>query len=885
MKSFEIREKFLKYFQSQGHQLVSSSSLVPADDPTILFTNAGMNQFKKVFLGAEKRNYKRAVSAQKCMRAGGKHNDLENVGLTARHHTFFEMLGNFSFGDYFKEEAIAYAWEFFTSASSGLNLPKDKIYVSIYEKDEESKKIWKKVDPILKDRIYPFGEKDNFWSMGETGPCGPCSELIFDRGEKFDCGKKSCGVGCDCNRYVELWNLVFMQFKRTEEGKLEPLPVPSVDTGLGFERVCAVMQNVDSNYETDLFLPLIYRIEKLSKKKYSPDQAGVSFRVIADHIRALTFCIADGVIPSNEGRGYVVRRILRRAARHGKLLNLPTPFLSQLTELVVQSLGKQYPEIKAKKSHIDLVIKSEEESFEKTLDTGLELFEKVAHQVKKQGKKIIPGSEAFKLYDTFGFPLDLTQVMAKEKNLEVDLEGFEKELAKQRERSLKASKFEAFPEISGLKTKLKKVEFVGYDNLEADSTVEEVWESPNGKKFLILEKTPFYAEAGGQVGDTGKITQEKLNFQVLDTQKENEIILHLIQSNDAKDKITLDKKIRGLQVLAKVDRERRKAIMKNHTATHLLHRALREFLGDHVHQAGSLVAPDRLRFDFTHFKELSDHDISKLEYNINQRIWDNLDVLPIFDLPLKEALAMGAMALFGEKYGDRVRVIRIGDYSLELCGGTHTKTTGEIGIFRITSEVGVASGVRRIEAVTGETAYKIMREERNKLIQGASLLKTDLDKYLDRLETLLEEKKKIENRLKQLEGGKAAESALKIFQEAKEIRGVKYFAVNLGKLESKEQLLNFADSFRRIPEFEKSYSVGVLVTQINGNFTILTISSSSAVKEKNLKADQILRELSTLAGGSGGGKPTLATGGIKNPEKIKEVLEGLPIILEKYLKS
>ncbi len=884
MKSFEIREKFLEYFQSQEHQLVSSSSLVPADDPTILFTNAGMNQFKKVFLGLEKRKYKRAVSAQKCMRAGGKHNDLENVGLTARHHTFFEMLGNFSFGDYFKEEAIAYAWEFFTSAQY-LDLPKDKIYISIYEKDEESLQIWKKVDSGLKDKIFRFGEKDNFWSMGETGPCGPCSELIFDRGEKFSCGKPTCGVGCDCDRFIELWNLVFMQFNRTEAGKLEPLPAPSVDTGLGFERVCAVIQNVDSNYETDLFLPLISRIEKLSKKKYYPDQAGVSFRVIADHIRALTFCIADGVIPSNEGRGYVVRRILRRAARHGKLLNLPTPFLYQLTQLVVEILGKQYPEIKAKKSHIELVIKSEEESFEKTLDVGLELFEKVASQVIKQGKKVIPGNEVFKLYDTFGFPLDLTQAMAREKNLVVDLEGFEKELTAQRERSQQASKFEAFPQISALKTALKKVEFVGYDNLEADTTVEEVWESPNGKKYLILQKTPFYAEAGGQVGDTGKISQEKLNFQVLDTQKENEIILHLVQSNDAKDKITLDKKIRGLQVLAKVDRARRKAIMKNHTATHLLHRALREFLGDHVHQAGSLVAPDRLRFDFTHFKELSDQDISKLEYNINQRIWDNLEVLPVLDLPLKEALAMGAMALFGEKYGDRVRVIKIGDYSLELCGGTHTKTTGEIGIFRVVSETGVASGVRRIEAITGEKAYKLIQEERNKLVHGANLLKTDLDKYLDRLETLLEEKKKIENRLKQLEGTKAAESALKIFHEAQEIKGVKYFAVNLGQLENKEQLLTFADSFRKIPEFEKSYCVGALVAQINSNFTVLTISSTSAVKDKNLKADQILKELSALAGGSGGGKPTLASGRIKNPEKIKEVLEALPVILEKHLKS
>ena len=881
MKSSETRETFLKYFQSRGHQLVPSSSLVPQDDPSLLFTNAGMNQFKKVFLGLEKRDYKRAVSAQKCMRAGGKHNDLENVGLTARHHTFFEMLGNFSFGDYFKKEAIAYAWEFFTSAKNGLGLPPDRLYITIYEKDEESYRIWKKVDPSLKDKIFRFGEKDNFWSMGETGPCGPCSELIFDRGEKFACAKKTCGVGCDCDRFIELWNLVFMQFNKNEAGKMEPLPAPSVDTGMGLERVCAVLQNADSNYETDLFLPIISKIEKLSKKKYSPGEAGVSFRVIADHIRALTFCIADGVIPSNEGRGYVVRRILRRAARHGKLLDLSSPFLYQLTDVVVEILGKQYPEIKAKKSQVDLVIKAEEESFEKTLDKGLELFEKVAHRVIKQGKKVMPGEEVFKLYDTYGFPPDLTQVMAKEKNLEIDLSGFEKELQAQRERSQKASKFDTLPKMSGLDSKVKKMEFVGYDNLETDTTVEEIWESPSGKKFLILQKTPFYAESGGQVGDTGKIAQEKLNLQVLDTQKENEIILHLIESNNSK----IDKKIKGLEVSAKVDKGRRKAIMKNHTATHLLHKALRELLGEHVHQAGSLVAPDRLRFDFSHFKELTDEELSKLEFDINQRIWENMEVISIFDVPLKEALAMGAMALFGEKYGDKVRVIKIGDYSLELCGGTHTKTTGEIGIFRVVSETGIASGVRRIEAITGEKAYQLMQEERNKLLQGANLLKTDLDKYLNRLESLLEEKRRIENRLKELEGDQASGLAEKLFQDAKEIKGVKYIGVNLGQIESKEQLLNLTDSFRKIPEFEKSYFVGTLVAQINGSFTILAFSSNAAVKDKNLRADQILKELAALAGGSGGGKPTLATGGLKDPAKIDKVLESLPVILEKYLKT
>src|SRR3972149_3665380 len=724
MKSFEIRDKFLKYFQSQGHQLVPSSSLVPQDDPSILFTNAGMNQFKKVFLGLEKRNYKRAVSSQKCMRAGGKHNDLENVGQTARHHTFFEMLGNFSFGDYFKKEAVAFAWEFCTKV---LSLPKEKFYVTIYEKDEEAEKLWIGADIFLKNRIYRFGEKDNFWAMGDTGPCGPCSELVFDQGKQFSCGKPGCGVGCECDRYLELWNMVGTERDSDQNGRVNPLPAPSVDTGMGLERTAAVLQGAKSNYETDLFLPIIEKVEKLCSKRYSANQSGISFRVIADHIRALAFCIADGVVPSNEGRGYVLRRILRRGARHGRLLDLHQPFLFQLTEEVIETLGSVYPEIRAKQEYIELVIKSEEEGFERTLDRGLELFESVASRVLQSKQKVIPGQEVFKLYDTYGFPVDLTEVMAKEKGLQVDLEGFQRELELQRERSRSAGSFTTagvgIIGAVGSETK-SETKFVGYDTLVAESIVQEIWESPTGQQYIVLEVTPFYAEAGGQVGDTGKILTELAQIDVADTKRENEIILHLVNLSK------VNKSVKGTKALAQVDKVRRKAIMKNHTVTHLLHKALRDTLGEHVHQAGSLVAPDRMRFDFTHFKALEQAALEKIEYEVNQRIWENYEVLPLFDLPLEEAKKMGAMALFGEKYGDRVRVIKIGDYSLELCGGTHVRSTGEIRLFRITQETAVASGVRRIEAVTGEEAFNLIKQERDRLTKGVGLLQSDQESDL-----------------------------------------------------------------------------------------------------------------------------------------------------------
>jgi len=879
MKSSEVREKFLSYFESQGHRRVASSSLVPQDDPTLLFTNAGMNQFKKVFLGQEKRDYKRAASSQKCMRAGGKHNDLENVGQTARHQTFFEMLGNFSFGDYFKKEAVAYAWEF---CNKVLGLPKERLYITIYEKDDDAEKFWLATDSFLKGRIFRFGEKDNFWSMGETGPCGPCSELVYDQGEELGCGKPACGVGCECDRYLELWNLVFMQFDRDENGKLNSLPAPSVDTGMGLERTAAVLQRVNSNYETDLFMPIIQKVEKLCSKKYSPDKDGISFRVIADHIRALTFCIADGAIPSNEGRGYVLRRILRRAARHGRLLDLHQPFLYQLTDKVVETLGNVYPEIRAKKQHIDLVIKSEEEGFERTLDRGIELFESVVAKVLSNGGKVIPGEEVFKLYDTYGFPADLTEVMAEEKGLHADLEGFEKELEKQRERSRASGTFSATLGMSGTANSGLKSEsrFVGYDTLEAESVVQEVWESPSGQQYLVLEVTPFYAEEGGQVGDTGKIKTEKADIKVGDTRKENEIILHLVSE------ARVGKDLKGSKALAQVDKARRKAIIKNHTVTHLLHKALRDILGEHVHQAGSLVAPDRMRFDFTHFKALDSTTTDKIEYEVNQRIWENYDVIPLYDIPLEEAKKMGAMALFGEKYGDEVRVIKIGDYSLELCGGTHVRTTGEIGLFRITQETAVAAGVRRIEALTGEEAFKLIREERNQLAHSATMLKTEPENYIKRLESLLTEYKKYEQRVKELDADRMKREARKMLEQAQNVGGVQLVRWPVGQLNDPSQLRTYIDSFNSIPGFGESPAAGTVYGQVGNTFAFATFSSPAAMQHYNLKANDILNEQKKLSGVSGGGNnPKLAMGGIDDEEKLKAAIDALPEIVKKLIQK
>ncbi len=670
MKSYDIRQAFLDYFEGNDHRIIPSSPVVPADDPTLLFTNAGMVQFKNIFLGLEKTDYKRAASSQKCIRAGGKHNDLDNVGFTARHQTFFEMLGNFSFGDYFKEEAIYFAWEFLTK-TLGLN-PKH-LYATVYTDDDEADKLWRRVAPELGDRVLRFGEKDNFWAMGDTGPCGPCSEVHYDRGEHIQ-GELN-GEG---DRFMEIWNLVFMQYNRDEGGNITPLPKPSVDTGAGLERFCMIMQNADSNYGTDLFTPLIDKVCKLSEKPYDQGPAGIPHRVIADHIRALSFAIADNAVISNEGRGYVLRRILRRAARYGHQLGLTEPFLYKIVQPLVENMGNVYPELKAQRGHIELVIKTEEEQFDRTLDIGIARFEDIILKVNASGGKVIPGEDVFKLYDTYGFPADLTEIMAHEKGLSIDWDGFNKELEKQRQRSKKTSVVGRIL-FEGALGMLPKSLF-DYNN-EKINTKIKYYGKFNDQEYLVLEETPFYAESGGQVGDTGIIESENLRFIVDNTQKDRESILHYGRFEYPEKSFSLEHIFEKL-VTAKIDSARRADIQRNHTATHLLHKALKLVLGEHVNQSGSLVAPDHLRFDFSHFKAMTPDEIDEVEKIVNEKIKEDLPVSWRY-YKFEEAKKMGAVALFGEKYGDTVRVVKTGDFTMELCGGTHVTHTADIGQFFI----------------------------------------------------------------------------------------------------------------------------------------------------------------------------------------------------------
>ncbi len=690
LKGKEIRQLFLDYFARKGHTIVPSSSLVPADDPTLLFTNAGMVQFKKVFLGQEERPYKRAASCQKCVRAGGKHNDLENVGYTARHHTFFEMLGNFSFGDYFKEEAIAYAWEFLTKE---LELPVERLYVTVYKDDDEAFALWQKIAGLPAERIVRLGEADNFWAMGDTGPCGPCSEIIFDQGPEVGCGRPDCRVGCDCDRYLELWNLVFMQYERDEEGRLSPLPRPCIDTGMGLERITATLQGVKTNFDSDLFAGLMAKISALTGLHYGQDQKNdVAFRVIADHSRAAAFLIADGVLPSNEGRGYVLRRIIRRAVRFGRSLGLERPFLYETAHVVVEEMGETYPELIRAAQTIEKILVLEEEKFRETLERGLALLEEELKKLAQKGERVIPGEFIFKLYDTYGFPYDIVRDVALERGFSLDMAGFEREMAKQRERSRKAWRGELAKAPKVFLSLLEKglgKEFVGYETTEAEAEVlalargqEEVQALSSGEEGeAVFSKTPFYGEAGGQVGDTGLVLAPGGQAEVVDTYRLGELFVHKLKVKEG----VLRK---GDPVKLSVFSSRRAAIARHHTATHLLHAALRRLLGDHVHQAGSLVAPDRLRFDFTHFEPLTMEEIFALEDLINARIRDNLPV-EVKLMSYKEAVDQGAMALFGEKYGEKVRVIRIGNFSMELCGGTHVHRTGDIGYFKIIAESSV----------------------------------------------------------------------------------------------------------------------------------------------------------------------------------------------------
>lgn len=864
MKSHEIRESFLGFFKKRDHKIYPSSSLIPKDDPTLLFANAGMNQFKDVILGKKLPEHKRAASSQKCIRVSGKHNDLEEVGKDTYHHTFFEMLGNWSFGDYFKKEAIIWAWEFLTEVCG---LPKERLWATVFRDDDESEKLWYENTDIKKGRVLRFDKKDNFWEMGEVGPCGPCSEVHYDNGEKYKCDRPNCGVNCPCGRFVEIWNLVFMEFNRDENGKLTDLPAKVVDTGMGFERLTAVMQNVDSNYDTDLFVPLIKRIENISGLSYKHSDYAESFRVIADHIRALSFAIADGAIPSNEGQGYVLRRILRRAARHGRLLGLHKPFIYQLSSVVVDLMGKVYPELVAKKEHVALVMKSEEERFEETLDLGLELFEKVAEKVLETKEKIIPGEDVFKLYDTYGFPLDLTQVMAQEKGLSIDLKGFERLLEEQRERSRTVVRTIGSDVV--ISEKMEKSNFVGYEKVEEEAIVSD----SSKNNFVILDHTPFYAESGGQIGDSGVIYSDNFEFKVEDTKKEGDAIIHIGKVTKGKIENVQNKK-----VVAKVDINRRNSIKRNHTATHLLHKALRETLGEHVHQSGSLVAPDRLRFDFTHFKALDQAELDKVEHLVNQRIWENRQVKSS-EIPFDEAKKLGAMALFGEKYGDVVRMIEVDGYSKELCGGTHVRATGEIGLFKILSETGIAAGMRRIEAVTGEVAYQLVKKQKEILDDLAFILKSPPEDIKDKVENLIKTNKLLQKKIKETQKESAKTKIEELAESAIEVNGIKLIA-HQAEVENRDDLLKLADTIRE----KLKFTVGVLAGIIDGKIVLVATVTDDLIQTKGIKAGEVVKEVSKIVGGTGGGKPHLAQGGGKDLEKLDEALESLPEIVRRILK-
>ncbi|WP_457754858.1 alanine--tRNA ligase [Thermovibrio ammonificans] len=863
-----IRETFLKFFEEKGHARVKSSPLVPKNDPTLLFTNAGMVQFKDYFLGKEEPPFKRATSCQKCMRAGGKHNDLENVGRTGRHHTFFEMLGNFSFGDYFKEEAIKFAWELVTEV---FKLPKERLYVSVYKEDEEAFRIWRDVVGVPQERIYRLGEKDNFWAMGDTGPCGPCSEIYYDRGEEFACGP-NCGIGsCDCDRYLEIWNLVFMQFERDESGKLRPLEKPSIDTGMGLERIASVLQGVPSNYETDLLFPLVKWASKLSGVPYGrSEKSDTSMRVIADHLRAMTFLISDGVLPANEGRGYVLRRIIRRASRHGRLLGIKGPFLYSGVKEVVKIMGKAYPELELSRELVERVVRREEERFSRTLERGLQIFQEIIDELKSRGEKVIPGSEVFKLYDTFGFPIDLVLEVANDEGLQVDLEGFEKLLKEQRERARKAWKGGAqkvvSPELQRLSLEHPTL-FTGYEHLEEYAKVvgilkgEELVESVSEgeEATVILDRTPFYPEKGGQVGDTGTLEGTDSLCKVTDTQNITEkLIGHKV-------KVLRGKLSVGDYVEARVDEERRKAITRAHTATHLLHKALKEVLGNHVKQAGSLVLPDRLRFDFTHFEAPTKEELRAVEELVNRWITENYPV-KIEEMPYDEALERGAIALFGEKYGSVVRVVDVGGVSVELCGGTHVKRSGDIGFFKLTSESSISSGTRRVEAVVGPEALKWVWEKEKLIEELKGALQSPEEQLTAKVERLKEELKEKERELEQLKRKLASGKLDELLKNAKEANGFKVITAKVDGLAGRE-LVDLADALRN-----KAKSAAVMLVGVKGGKANLVIALTKDLTNR-FKAGELIREVAPILQGKGGGRPDLAQGGVKDLSRLQEAFD------------
>jgi len=861
MKASEIRNSFIEFFEKKGHTKVRSAPVVPQNDPTLLFTNAGMNQFKDVFLGTGTRPYSRAVDSQKCIRVSGKHNDLDEVGRDSSHHTFFEMLGNWSFGDYYKKEAIAWAWELITEV---WKLPKDKLWATVYREDDEAEELWKKVTDIKPSQVLRFDEKENFWEMGEVGPCGPCSEIHIDLGEK-NCDKQdvpghSCKVNGDCSRFIELWNLVFIQYNRDDKGELTTLPSQHVDTGLGLERAVAVLQNKHSNYMTDLFIPIFQHISDVTGRSWEDKNNITSFRVIADHIRSLTFAITDGVIPSNEGRGYVIRRILRRAARFGRHLGMDEPFIYKLVSTVVDVLGDAYPEIQERAQHTTIIIKSEEERFNEVLDRGIEMFEDMSSKYLKKNIKTVPGKDVFKLYDTFGFPVDLTELMAEEKGLKIDQKGFQSLLEQQRDRARNADTF-----TSGEKGEWQEITkgdhsvFVGYETIEHNTEVMKIRSEGEGIAVLLAE-TPFYGESGGQVGDKGQIIGKDFIIQVSDTQKEGDMILHL-------GKWKKGSKISDPKVTAQVKKDERKSTARNHTATHILHKVLKEVLGDHVNQSGSLVNPKRLRFDFTHYNPITPDELDEIERKVNEAVREDMQV-DNFITTLEDAKKQGAVALFGEKYEDKVRVLKIDDFSMELCGGTHISRTGEIGYFRITHEEGVAAGVRRIEAVTGVEADRLLRKEKEQLAEISGMLSVPVGKINARIEALIQDKKNLEKKTKKLQTHSSFSDIADKLKHPDKVQGIKVVSSRV-EVDSIDELRNLGDRLRD----KLDSGVGVLGTVMDNKVHFVCVVTDDLIKDKGIKAGDIVREVAAVVGGKGGGKPHQALAGGKNTDKLQEALD------------
>ncbi len=864
MKSAALRQRFLDFFQSYQHQIVPSSSLIPANDPSLLFTNAGMVQFKDVFLGKEQRDYVRAASSQRCVRAGGKHNDLENVGYTARHHTFFEMLGNFSFGDYFKQQAIEYAWEFLTKA---LNLPEEKLWVTVYEKDQESEDIWlnhMKIDPT---RFARIDEKDNFWSMGDVGPCGPCSEIFYDHGEQVAGGPPG-SADADGDRFVEIWNLVFMQYNRDAQGQLHPLPHPSVDTGMGLERLAAVMQGVHSNYDIDLFQNLIQASAKVIGCQ---DLSHSALQVIADHIRSTVFLIIDGVYPCNEGRGYVLRRIMRRAIRHAYQLGQQQPFFYQLVQPLVAEMGQAYPELLTQQAKVEQVIQREEERFAETIEQGLKILQQ---HIDTMSGNVIAGEIIFLLYDTYGFPVDLSNDIAREKQLQLDMAGFEQAMQQQKQRGKATGQFKQV-DVAVVDTS-KPTAFIGYQHLTGQAKITQLYannkavtELMEGQQgMIVLEHTPFYAESGGQVGDTGQIILDKNCFEVTDTQKTGKVFTHIgvMKTGSLSVGQTVDLIVAG---------NKRKAIALNHSATHLMHAALKRVLGDHVMQKGSLVDEQRLRFDFSHFQPVTKTECQQIETLVNQQIRHN-SIVETKIMDLDEAKKTGAMALFDEKYDDKVRVLKMGDFSIELCGGTHVNQLGEIGLFKIIHETGIASGVRRIEAVTGEEALLWVEQQQQQLEQMAGLLKTETKSVIDKLQQLIEDKKQTDKNLQQLKAKLAGNQSQALLKQVEEIQGIKILARRLDGVDAKS-LPKFLDQIKA-----KLDSAVIVLATVTDNKVHLIAGVTPDCTDK-IQAGKLVNMVANQVGGKGGGRADMARAGGTDPSQLKQALASVKPWVEQLL--